>query len=622
MIGDPGGAPPLSKGLADESQISPRKGAGDPIINNFTIVAATVNGTGSQTANLALLRALFKMGIPVNGKNIFPSNIQGLPTWFHVRISHEGFVSRSDSAEIVIAFNQATDQDDLAMVAPGGVFLYPAEWNLAESREDVIYYAMPVSQVLSQANGQGKIKDYLTNMAYVGVIAQLLGINRSFIEEALHYHFGNRASVVTQNMAVVEAAFQWSAANLSKRDPYQVEPLDLTDGKILITGNEAAALGTVFGGVTLASWYPITPSTSMIDALNDFLPKLRTDPETGQANYAVIQAEDELAAAGMIMGAGFAGARAMTATSGPGISLMSEFVGLGYFSEIPCVIWDIQRLGPSTGLPTRTSQGDVLFAYHLGHGDTNNVLLFPATPGECFDFGVQAFDLADQLQTPVLVLSDLDLGMNTWMSEPFTYPAEPMKRGKVLTAEEVEAQGFYRYVDRDGDGITYRTLPGNTHPQAAYFNRGTGHNEKAVYSEKAEDWRKNMDRLQRKFDTARRLVPGPIIDQVDDARVGIIAFGSTLPAVDEARFRLSESGLPTSFMRLRSLPINEEVRGFVERYETNYIVELNRDGQMHQILTVELADLSGRLTSLAYLDGLPLTAGHLVDAIKEQELTR
>jgi len=622
MIGDPAGAILHSEGLADEIQVSPRKGAGGPIINDFTIVAATVNGTGSQTANLALLRALFKMGIPVNGKNIFPSNIQGLPTWFHVRVSYEGFVARSDSAEIVIAFNQSTVQDDLAMVAPGGVFLYPTEWNLAESREDIIYYALPVNLLVSQANGQGKVKDYLANMAYVGVITQLLGINRSYIEEALQYHFGHRASVVTQNMAVVDAAFQWSAANLTKQDPYQVEPLDLTAGNILITGNEAAALGAVFGGVTLTSWYPITPSTSMIDALNDFLPKLRTDPESGQATYVVIQAEDELAAAGMIMGAGFAGARAMTATSGPGISLMSEFVGLGYFSEIPCVIWDIQRVGPSTGLPTRTSQGDVLFAYYLGHGDTNNVLLFPATPGECFDFGVQAFDLADQLQTPVLVLSDLDLGMNTWMSEPFSYPAEPIKRGKVLSAEEVEAQGFFRYVDRDGDGITYRTLPGNNHPRAAYFNRGTGHNEKAVYSEKAEDWRKNMDRLKRKFETARRLVPSPIIDHVDGARIGIIAFGSTLPAVDEARFRLAESGLPISFMRLRSLPINEEVRAFVERYETNYVVELNRDGQIHQILTVELSDLPGRLVSLAGMDGLPLTASHLINQLKEQELTR
>ena len=604
------------------SQRTIKEKADRPVVNDFTIVAATVNGTGSQTANLTLLRALFKMGIPVNGKNIFPSNIQGLPTWFHVRVSHEGFIARSDTAEIVLAFNQATVQDDMAMVIPGGVFLYPADWKLADTREDVVNYAIPVNHFLSQANVRGKIKDYLANMAYVGVIAQLLGIKTTHIEEALLYHFGQRGALVAQNMDVVEAAYQWSEMNLIKRDPYRVEALDRTAGQVLITGNEAAALGAIFGGVTLTSWYPITPSTSLIDALNDFLPKLRTDPETGQATYAVIQAEDELAAAGMIMGAGFAGARAMTATSGPGISLMSEFVGLGYFSEIPCVIWDVQRVGPSTGLPTRTSQGDVLFAYYLGHGDTKNVLLFPATPGECFDFGAAAFDLADQLQTPILVLSDLDLGMNTWMSEPFSYPAEPLKRGKVLTAEEVEEQGFHRYEDRDGDGVTYRTLPGNTHPRSAYFNRGTGHNENAVYSEKAEDWVKNMERLKRKFDTARGLVPGPVIDDVDGAQIGIIAYGSTLPAIEEARARLFESGLPVSFMRLRSLPLNNDVRAFVERHERNYVVELNRDGQMHQILTVELSDLSPQLISIAYLDGMPLTAAYLISQIMEQEQSK
>lgn len=588
-------------------------------VNNFTMVVATVNGTGSQTANLVLLRALFKMGIPVNGKNVFPSNIQGLPTWFHIRASHEGFVARSETIDIVVAYNEATYEDDLASVSPGGVFIYANEEHDECARDDITSYGVPFRELMRESVARGRMKDYLANMVYVGVLSQLLSIPLNSIKEALAYHFNHRTSLVSQNMAIVHAAYAWAEQNLEKRDRYRVEPLAENDGKILITGNEAAALGAIFGGVTLASWYPITPSTSLIDALNDFLPRLRKDPETEEATYVVIQAEDELAAAGMVMGAGFGGARAMTATSGPGISLMSEFVGLGYFSEIPAVIWDIQRVGPSTGLPTRTSQGDILFAYYLGHGDTKNVLLFPASPEECFEFGYKAFDLADQLQTPILVMSDLDLGMNTWMSEPFAYPEEPINRGKVLTAEEVEELGFHRYMDRDGDGITYRTLPGNPHPKSAYFNRGTGHNEFAVYSEKPEDWVNNMDRLRRKFDTARDVVPGPKINLEPSAEIGLIAFGSTLPAIDEARSRLANQGLPTSFLRLRALPINGDVREFVANHKRCYVVEMNRDGQMHQILTVELPELAERLHTLAYLDGLPLTARHLVDRILELE---
>lgn len=589
------------------------------ITNDFSIVAATANGTGSQTANLTILRALFKMGIPVNGKNIFPSNIQGLPTWYHIRVSGEGYVARRHTSEILIAFNSATVADDVAQLPPGGVCLYNDDWRDLPQRDDVIYYGVPVNQFVRDTGMKGKMRDYIANMVYVGALAQLLDIPLQKLDEALDFHFNGRRKLVDSNLDVIKAAHAWTAENIVKRDPYRVAPMQATDGQILITGNEAAALGAVFGGVTFAAWYPITPSTSVIDALNGYLPKLRTDPQTGKATYAVVQAEDELAAIGMILGAGWAGARAMTATSGPGISLMAEFAGLGYFAEIPAVIWDIQRVGPSTGLPTRTGQGDITFIYTLGHGDTKNVLLLPATVEECFDFGTTAFNLADELQTPIFVLSDLDLGMNNWMSRPFNYPAEPIRRGKVLTAEEVEAKGFARYKDIDGDGVGYRTLPGNEHPRGAWFARGTGHNENAVYSEKGEDWEQNMLRLARKFETARRLVPGPVIDETEDAQVGIIAFGTTLYAVEEARDRLAAGGLTTSFMRLRALPVNEDVKEFIRRHERVYVVELNRDGQMHGILQLEVPEMATKLVSLAHMDGLPLTAHWVVEAIRQRE---
>lgn len=594
------------------------------IVNDFSIVVATANGTGSQTSNLAILRALFKMGIPVNGKNIFPSNIQGLPTWYHIRVSHEGYVARRHTSEILVAFNDATVHEDIETLPPGGVCIYNDDWRNMPQRDDITFYGIPVNQFVRETGLRGKLRNYIANMVYVGAVAQLLGIPLEKLDEALDFHFNGRRKLVDTNMAVVRAAHEWTAESITKVDPYRVEPMSETEGMITITGNEAAALGSVFGGVTLAAWYPITPSTSLIDALNTYLPKLRRDPETGKATYVVIQAEDELAAIGMVLGAGWAGARAMTATSGPGISLMAEFAGLGYFAEVPAVIWDIQRVGPSTGLPTRTSQGDVTFAYYLGHGDTKNVLLFPATVKECFDFGTIAFNLAEELQTPVFVLSDLDLGMNNWMSEPFEYPTEPIKRGKVLTAEDVAEKGFARYQDIDGDGVGYRTLPGNEHPLGAWFARGTGHNEQAVYSEKPEDWEENMLRLKRKFDTARERVPDPVIDEVEDAQVGIIAFGTTKYAIDEARDRLAAQGfgnqrLLTSFMRLRALPIDDEVKDFIARHDRLYVIELNRDGQLHAILQTEVPEMATKLVSLAHMDGMPLTARWVVESICEQE---
>ena len=590
-------------------------------VNDFGIVVATANGTGSQTSNLTLLRALFKMGIPVNGKNIFPSNIQGLPTWYHIRVSKDGYVARRETSEVLVAFNEVTVREDIQELTSGGVCIYNADWRSMPQREDIAMYGIPVNEFLREVGARGKFRDRFSNMLYVGAVAQLLEIDLHAIEEALNYHFGGRQKIVEPNMEVIRLTYDWTAENIVKEDPFRVEAMDGTEGLFLITGNEAAALGSVFGGFGLAAWYPITPSTSLIDALGEYAAALRRDDD-GSASYAIVQAEDELAAIGMVLGAGWAGVRAMTATSGPGISLMAEFAGLAYFAEIPAVVWDIQRVGPSTGLPTRTSQGDVTFAYNLGHGDTQNVLLFPADPRECFEFGNTALDLAEQLQTLVLVLSDLDLGMNNWMSEPFDYPEKPLQRGKVLSAQEVKERGFARYKDVDGDGIAYRTLPGNENPLSAYFARGTGHNEHAIYSERTDDWLNNMARLSRKFDTARTLVPPPIVDEVAEADFGIIAFGSTLPAIEEARDRFTEQGIRASFLRIRALPVNDEVRQFVERHEHVYVVEMNRDGQMHRILQVEMPDLSTKMDSLAFLDGLPLTARWIVDNIQDREKER
>ncbi|HIP73379.1 MAG TPA: 2-oxoacid:acceptor oxidoreductase subunit alpha, partial [Anaerolineae bacterium] len=525
--------------------------------------------------------------------------------------------ARRETSEILIAFNLSTVAEDIQKLPAGGVCLYNGDWRSVPQREDVTYYAIPANQFVRETGMKGKLKDYITNMVYVGALAQLLEIPLTKIEEALDFHFKGRRKLVESNLGVVQAAYAWTEANIIKRDPYRVAPMDKTEGLIMMTGNEAAGLGEVFGGVTFAGWYPITPSTSVIDSLNSYLKQYRRDPETGEATYAVVQAEDELAAIGMVLGAGWAGARAMTATSGPGISLMAEFIGLGYFAEVPAVIWDVQRVGPSTGLPTRTGQGDVTFVYYLGHGDTKNVILFPASIKECFAFGTTAHNLADELQTPVFVLSDLDLGMNNWMSRPFAYPEEPIKRGKVLKGDEIPAD-WGRYKDVDEDGIGYRTLPGDENWRGAWFARGTGHDENAVYSEDPQVWEANMARLQRKWETARRLVPGPIVDEMAGAEIGILAYGATLYAIEEARDRLAEQGVRSSFMRLRALPVNDEVRSFIEKYERVYVIELNRDGQLHAILQSELSDLATRLISLAHLDGMPLTARWVVEAINAE----
>lgn len=592
----------------------------DPV-NDFSIVVATVNGSGSQTANNTLIRALFKMGIPVNGKNLFPSNISGLPTWYTIRVSKDGYIARRDTTEILVAFNQQTIAQDLVGLPEGGVCVYNADIKFEQSRTDVSYYGLPVKQLIADMGVDKKLTDRVANMVYVGALVQLLGIEPEAIHEALGFYLGGKQKAIDLNYNVVLASAAWTKENLPKQDPFRVEPMDKTEGLILIDGNTAGALGALAGGMTVTAWYPITPATSLADGLNEYAPKLRKDPSTGVPTYAIVQAEDEIAAIGMVLGAGWMGARSMTSTSGPGISLMTEFVGFGYYAEVPGVIWDIMRMGPSTGMPTRVSQGDVLKAYYLGHGDVRNICLLPGNVQECFDFGQTAFDLAERFQQPVFVLSDLDLGMNNWMSKPFEYPETPLDRGKVLNAEQLnDVQDWGRYKDVDGDGIPYRTLPGIEHPRGAYFTRGSGHNENAGYTERPDDWLKNMARLTRKHDHARTVVPKPVIDRREGAKVGIIAFGTTDPAIVEARDRLSsQRGIETGYMRLRALPLGEEVRQFIAEHDRLYVVELNTDGQMHKLLQLHTPEYATKLISIAYNDGLPLTPRYVTEQIYEME---
>jgi 2-oxoglutarate ferredoxin oxidoreductase subunit alpha len=589
------------------------------IVNDFSMIVATVNGSGSQTANMALIRALFRMGIPVSGKNLFPSNIQGLPTWFTIRASREGYTARREAVEVLVGMNPATFLEDVEGLVEGGVCFYPDHFAKPGIRSDVIYYSMPVNQIIKDADPPRELREYMINMVYVGIVAEKLGIEMQAIRDALDTHFQGKTKAIELNMKVIETSAAWSRENLPKADPYRVERDDQTQDKIIMEGNTAAALGAIYGGVSFSAWYPITPASSLADALIANLPLLRKEESSGKNTYVVLQAEDELAAIGMAIGAGWAGARAMTSTSGPGISLMAEFSGLAFFAEIPVVIWDVQRMGPSTGLPTRTSQGDILFVRYLGHGDTEHVMLIPGSISECFQFGWKAFDLADRLQTPIFVMSDLDLGMNLWMSEPFQYPDEPIDRGKVLTESDLEElEVFARYRDVDGDGIPYRTLPGTNHPKAAYLTRGTGKDDRAIYSERPEDYEENMQRLARKLETARGMLPQPVIDQAGHA-VGIISYGSTDPAIREARDRLQEVGLETDYLRLRAIPFSPQVSEFIRQHERVYVVEMNHLGQMQKLLQLEIPALASRLVSLTHNNGLPLTARWITAQITGEE---
>ncbi|MEO1166100.1 MAG: 2-oxoacid:acceptor oxidoreductase subunit alpha [Chloroflexota bacterium] len=598
-------------------------GSSDPIINDFAFSVATQNGSGSQTSNTVLVRTLFNMGIPVNGKNLFPSNIKGLPTWYTIRASKDGYVARRATTEIIVAYNQDTVTEDIKNTPAGGVVIYRDDLQIPPERDDVVYYPVPVRDLMKEAKVNRAFKARVENMTYVGVVAQMFELDMEVVWQSLLDQFGGKEKPARMNMDVIELSAEWAAENLVKSDPYLFKPMNETAGKILITGNEAAALGSIFGGVHFAAWYPITPSTSVIDSLSKYRKLRRT--EDGKNTVAIVQAEDELAAAGMIIGAGFSGARSMTATSGPGISLMSEFVGLAHAAEIPCVFWNITRMGPSTGLPTRTSQGDILFTHYLGHGDSKMIVLLPATPEEAFEFGWRSLDIAEEAQAPVFVVSDLDLGMNNWMAEPFQYPDEPLKRGKVLDAEQltafIEEHGTWgRYLDVDGDGIPYRTLPGTDHPRAAYFARGTGHNEMAVYSERSDDWLNNMARLNNKLNTIRQTVlPKDGIDQREGISIGLISFGTNDPAIQEARDTLAAQGIETNYLRVRSLPLQDTVKDFTFGHDRVYVIENNYDGQLNQIMRIEYPEDTTHVTSLALGDGLPMTAKWIVDSIIEKE---
>jgi 2-oxoglutarate/2-oxoacid ferredoxin oxidoreductase subunit alpha len=609
------GAPGAGSSAALQTPTSKR------IINDFSIQVATVNGSGSQSANLVLLKSIFGMGIPVSGKNLFPSNIAGLPTWYTIRASKQGYVARRRETELLVAMNAETAREDILSLPAGGAAIYDESLNLKQYRDDVICYPVPFDKLTAAVCPEAKLRKLVRNMIYVGVVAQLLSMDLSQVEKAVRRQFAKKQKAADLNWGAIKAGYDFAAASLTKQDPLLLERMHATEGKIIIDGNAAAALGAMFAGVTVVTWYPITPSSSVVESLIDFMKKHRVEPD-GKASFAIVQAEDELAAVGMVLGAGWAGARSMTSTSGPGISLMAEFAGLGYFAELPGVIFDIQRVGPSTGMPTRTMQGDLLAIAYLSHGDTKHVMLLPASVAECYQFAMEAFDLTEQLQTPVFVLSDLDIGMNNWMSDPFVYPDKPLKRGKVLSKEDLERLGgFERYKDVDGDAIPYRTLPGTDHPKAAYFTRGSGHNEKALYTERPDDYQNLMERLARKFETARTMVPAPEIVQTGKSNIGLIAFGSSDFAVRESRDQLiKEYGLETDYMRLRAFPFSAEVHAFVAAHQRVYVIEQNRDGQMLSLLKLDLpAEHVTRLRSIRHFDGLPLDARTVTDKLVLQE---
>ncbi len=591
------------------------------VVNDFSINVATVNGSGSQSANSVLLRSIFGMGVPVSGKNLFPSNIAGLPTWYTIRASKDGYVARRRSSEVLVALNPETAKDDMLALPAGAAAIYEEGMNLKQYRDDVICYPVPFDKITAAVCSEAKLRKLVKNMVYVGVVANLLHLDLDIIEESVRKQFSKKQKVFDLNFGAVKAGFDFAQEKLVKQDPFVIEAMDRTKGKIIIDGNAACGMGAVFAGVTVVAWYPITPSTSLIEATADLLKKYRVTPE-GKATFAVVQAEDELAAIGMVLGAGWAGARSMTSTSGPGISLMAEFAGLGYYAEVPGVIFDVQRTGPSTGMPTRTQQGDILSTAFLSHGDTKHVLLFPGSVKECFEFGGQAFDLTERLQTPVFVLSDLDLGMNNWMSEQFDYPQKPLDRGKVLSAEELNRLGgFARYKDVDGDAIGWRTLPGTNHPKASYFTRGSGHNASAGYTEKPDEYQEVMDRLARKFENARKLVPAPVLEKDGTSKIGFIAFGSSDFAVRESLDQIKhEYRTDVDYLRIRAYPFAHEIHDFVASHERVYVIEQNRDAQMQSLLKLDLpAEQAVKLRSILHYSGLPIDARSITEEFATKE---
>ena len=591
----------------------------DTIANDFTINIATANGTGSQSANLILLQSLFDMGVPVSGKNLFPSNISGLPTWYIVRLSDEGYQAPGDRTHIQVLVNKATWAEDLAALEPGSVVVWNMDSKMPMDREDVVSYPVPMTKLARTLSP--KLAKLVTNIVYVGVLAELLGITDEALHKAVAGQFKGKASAIELNTTALELGRNYAKENFTKNDPYVVESRAIEQQRFFMEGNEAVALGCIFGGVQLLAWYPITPSSSLAEGIIGWLPRLRTNDE-GEATCAVIQAEDELAAAGMVLGAGWAGGRGMTATSGPGISLMQEFIGLAYFAEIPSVFWDVNRVGPSTGLPTRTQQSDLAMLYEGSHGDTQHIVIIPGTVEECFEFGWKAFDISERYQTPVFGLSDLDLGMNRWACEGFMYPDTPMDRGKTIREQDVfEAmENFGRYRDVDGDGIPYRTLPGSG--MAPILYRGTGHNPDGVYSEKSDDYFALMKRLKDKINGARDDLPEPLLREEIEGDVGVIYYGSMENTIQEIDDILEATGLKVSQCRVRSLPIHSEVEAFIRRHRMTIVLEINRDGQLWGILRRELPnDIVGKVHSVAYSDGMPprarIYAEKILETIKE-----
>ena len=591
------------------------------VINDFSINVATVNGSGSQSANSVLLKSIFGMGVPVSGKNLFPSNIAGLPTWFIIRASKDGYVARKRAFEVLVSLNPDTARADVLALPTGGVAIYEENLDLRQYRDDIVFYPVPFDKITAAICPEAKLRKLVKNMIYVGVVSQLLSIDLGVVESGLRKQFAKKQKVFDLNFGAVKAGFDYAQENFTKQDPFFIERMDGTAGKIIIDGNAACGMGAVFAGVTVVAWYPITPSTSVIEATADLLKKFRLTPD-GKATFAVVQAEDELAAIGMVLGAGWAGARSMTATSGPGISLMAEFSGLGYYAEIPGVIFDVQRSGPSTGMPTRTQQSDLLSVAFLSHGDTKHVVLLPGSVKECFELAYAAFDLAERLQTPIFVLTDLDLGMNNWMSEPFIYPDKPLDRGKVLTAEDLNRLGgFARYRDVDGDAIGWRTLPGTNHPKASYFTRGSGHNDAAIYTEKPDEYVEVMERLARKFENARKLVPGPVTVKDGSSKVGFLAYGTTDFALRESLDQIKkEYGRDADYMRIRAYPFAHEIHDFVAAHERIYVVEQDRDAQLASLLKLDLpAEQVTKLRSILHYNGLPLDARTITEDFAAKE---
>ncbi|MGI9225918.1 MAG: 2-oxoacid:acceptor oxidoreductase subunit alpha [Woeseiaceae bacterium] len=590
-------------------------------INDVVIKIATVNGTGSASANGLLRKAIFRMGIPVVGKNYFPSNIQGLPTWYEIRVTKDGYQCRSDRVDVMVAMNAQTYAKDMGDVIPGGWLVYDSTWPRSSllNRDDINVIGIPLSRMCNEHFDGVRTRILMKNIAYVGVIAALLDIDLDVIKSLLEETFAEKDHLIASNMEAIHLGYDFTDANFSCPLPPKVEQMDATGNHVVIDGNTASALGCVYAGATVGAWYPITPSTSLMDGFRAFCARYRIDPESGKRTYAIIQAEDELAAIGMVLGASWVGARAFTPTSGPGISLMSEFIGFGYYAEIPAVIFNVQRTGPSTGMPTRTQQSDILCCAYASHGDTKHVLLFPADPHECFTMAPLAFDLADRLQTPVMVLSDLDIGMNDWMVPEFEWDEDYVHdRGKVLSAEDLEEmEAFYRYLDVDGDAIPYRTLPG-THPKGSFFTRGSGHTKLGAYTENAHDYQEVIDRLTEKWETARKLVPEPELVYSKFNKAAILTFGSGNGACKEALDRLDKRNIGLNYCRVKAFPFSGSVRNFIDKHEVVYVVEQNRDAQLRALLILDSEAPPDKLVSLLHYNGMPLTAGFVVNRILEE----